>query len=61
MCVISVFNYLLSRIICACGGVECRICKWKLLSVNRTFAAAFAKLTSFIDEGSSVSYIAPTN
>ena len=43
------------------GHVECRICKWKLLSVDRTFVAAFAKLTSFRDVGISVSYIASTN
>ena len=41
--------------------VECRICKWKLLFVDRTFVAAFAKLTSFRDVGSSFSYIAPTD
>ena len=37
MCVISVVNYLLSIFILwgGGGGVECRICKWKLLSVNR--------------------------
>ena len=29
--------------------------------VNRTFVAAFAKLTSFRDVGSSFSYIAPTD
>ena len=61
MCVISVFNYLLSIIILWGGWVECRICKWKLLSVDRTFVAAFALLTSFRDVGSSFSYIAPTN
>ena len=61
MCVISVFNYLLSIFILWGVLVECRICKWKLLSVDRTFVAAFAKLTSFRDVGSSVSYIAPTN
>ena len=42
-------------------GVECRICKWKLLFVDSTFVAAFAKLTSFRDVGSSFSYIAPTD
>ena len=47
MCVISVFNYLLSIIILWDGWVECRICKWKLLFVYRTSVAAFAKLTSF--------------
>ena len=53
MCVISVFNYLLSIIILWCERVECRsrICKWKLLSVDRTFVAAFALLTSFRDLG----------
>ena len=61
MCVISVFNNLLSIFILWGGRVECRICKWKLLSVDRTFVAAFAKLTSFRYVGSSVSYIAPTN
>ena len=61
MRVISVFNYLLSIIILWGGWVEYRICKWKLLSVDRTFVAAFAKLASFRDVGSSVSYIAPTN
>ena len=61
MCVISVFNYLLFIFILWGGRVECRKYKWKLLSVDRTFVAAFAKLTSFRDEGSSVSYIAPTN
>ena len=61
MCVISVFNYLLSIFILWGGLLECRICKWKLLSVNRTFVAAFAKLTLFRDLGSSFSYIAPTN
>ena len=54
MCVISVFNYLLSIIILWGGRVECRICKWKLLSANRTFAAAFALLTSFRDVESSL-------
>ena len=43
------------------GRVECRICKWKLFFVDRTFVAAFAKLTSFRDVGSSFSYIAPTD
>ena len=61
MCVISVFNYLLSLLILWGVLVECRICKWKLLSVDRTLVAAFAKLTSFRGVGSSVSYIAPTN
>ena len=51
MCVISVFNYLLSIIILWGGRVECRIRKWKLLSVDRTFVAAFAHLTSFRDVG----------
>ena len=60
MCVISVFNYLLSIIIFWGGQVECRICKWKLLSVDRIFAAAFAQLTSFRNVGSSSSYRAPT-
>ena len=36
------------------GQVECRICKWKLLSV-------FVQLTLFREVGSSFSYIAPTN
>ena len=61
MCVISVFNYLLSIIILWGGRVECRICKWKLLSVVRNFASVFAQLTSFRDVGSSLSHRAPTN
>ena len=61
MCVISVVNYLLSIIILWGERVECRICKWKLLSANRTFVAAFAELTSFRDVGFSFSYIAPTD
>ena len=61
MCVISVFNYLLSIFILWGGLVECRISKWKLLPIDRTFVAAFALLTSFRDVGSSFSYIAPTN
>ena len=61
MCVISVFNYLLSRFILWGGRVEFRICKWKLLSVDRTLVAVFAKLTTFRNVGSCVSYIAPTN
>ena len=61
MCVISVFNYLLSIIILWGGRVKCRICKWKLLSVDRTFVAAFAQLTTFRDVGSSFSNIALTN
>ena len=61
MCVISVFNYLLSIIILWGGRVECRICKWKLLSVDRTCVASFVQLTSFRDVESSFSYIAPTN
>ena len=60
-CVIIVFNYLLSIFIVLGGRVECRICKWKLLFVDRTFVAAFAKLTSFRDVGSCFSYIAPTD
>ena len=60
-CVIIVFNYLLSIFSLFGGRVECRICKWKLLFVDRTFVAAFAKLTSFRDVGSSFSYIAPTD
>ena len=60
MCAISVFNYLLSIFILLGGRVECKICKWKLLSVDRSFVAAFAKLTSFRDVGSGVLYIAPT-
>ena len=47
-----VFNYLLSIIILWGGRVECRICKWKLLSVDMTFVAAFALLTSLRDMGS---------
>ena len=43
------------------GRVECRICKWKPLFVDRSFVAAFAKLTSFRDVGSSFSYITPTD
>ena len=61
MCVISVFNYLLSIIILWDGRVECRICKWKLLSVKRTFVAAFAQITLFRDVGPSLAYSAPTN
>ena len=53
MCVISVFNYLLSTFILLRGRLECRICKWKLLFVDRIFVAAFAKLTSFRDVGPS--------
>ena len=60
-CVIIVFNYLLSIFILLGGRVECRICKWILLFVDRTFVASFAKLTSFRDVGSSFSYIAPTD
>ena len=60
-CVIFVFNYLLSILILLGGRVECRICKRKLLFVDRTFVAAFAKLTSFRDVGSIFSYIAPTD
>ena len=59
MCVISVFNYLLSIIILWGGRVECRKSKWKLLSVNRTFVATFELLTLFRDVGSCFSYIAP--
>ena len=51
MCVISVFNYLLSVIVLWGWPVECRICKWKLLSVDRTFVAAFTQLTSFKEVG----------
>ena len=61
MCLISVFKYLLSIFILWGGRVECRICILKLLSVNRTFVSAFAKLTSFRDVGLSFSYIAPTD
>ena len=60
-CVIIVFNYLLSIFILWGGRVECRICKWKLLSVNRIFVAAFNKLTVFRDVGTSFSYISPTD
>ena len=60
-CVIIVFNYLLSIFNLLGGRVECRICKWKLLFVDRTFVAAFAKLTSLRDTGSSFSYIARTD
>ena len=60
-CLIIVFNYLLYIFILLGGRLECRICKWKLLFVDRTFAAAFAKLTSFRDVGSSFSYNAPTD
>ena len=60
MCVISVSNYLISIFFWG-GRVECRICKWKLLSVDRTFVAASAQLTSFMDVESSFSYIAPIN
>ena len=51
MCVFSVFNYLLSLFILWGGRVECRICKWKLLSVDVTFVATFVRLTSFRDVG----------
>ena len=61
MCVISVFTYLLSIFILWGGRVEYRLCKWKLISVDRTIVAAFAKLTSFRGVESSFSYIAPTN
>ena len=61
MCVIILFNDLLSIFILLVGRVECRICKWKLLFVDRTFVAAFAKLTSFRDVGSSFSYITQTD
>ena len=61
MCVINVLDYLLSIIILWGGGVECRICKWKLLSDDRTFVAGFVQLTSFRDVRCSFSYIAPTN
>ena len=44
MCAISVFNYLLSLIILWGGRVECRICKWKLLSVDRTLVAVLRSL-----------------
>ena len=54
-CIFYSYSFLLG------GQVECRICKWKLLFVDRTFVAAFAKLTSFRDVGSSFSYIAPTD
>ena len=57
MCVISVFNYLLSIFILWGGRVECRIFKWKLLSVDRAFVASFAKLTSVRDVGSSSFFI----
>ena len=59
--IIFVLLYLLSIFILLGGRVECRICKWKLLFVDRTFVAAFAKLTSFRDVGSSFLYIAPTD
>ena len=59
MCVISVFNYILLIIILWGGRVECRICKWKLLSVDRIFVAALALLTLFRDMRSSFSHIAP--
>ena len=51
MCVISVFNYLLSIIILWGWPLECRIYKWKLLSVDKTFVAALTQLTSFRDVG----------
>ena len=54
-------TFFLSIFILLGGRVECRICKWKLLFVDRTFVAAFAKLTSFRDVGSSFSYIALTD
>ena len=57
MCVISVFNYILPIIIVWGERVECLICKWKLLSVDRTIAAAFVHLTSFRDVWSSFSFI----
>ena len=37
--------------------VECRICKWKLLSVDMTFVAAFVQLTSFRDVGASFFFL----
>ena len=49
MCVISVFNCLISIIILWGGHVKCRICKWNLLAIDRTFVAACAQLTSFRD------------
>ena len=52
-CVIIVVDYLLSIFILLGGRVKCRVCKWKLLFVDTTFVAAFAKLTSFRDVGSS--------
>ena len=52
-CVIIVFTYLISIFILLGGRVEWRICKWKLLFIDRTFVAAFAKLTSFRDVDSS--------
>ena len=61
MCVISVFNYLLSIFILWDGRVECRICKWKMLSVDRTFVAAFAKLTSVRYVGSIFFFIYCSN
>ena len=60
-CVIIVFNDLISLFILLGGRIECRICKWKLLFVDMTFVAAFAKLISFRAVGSSFSYIAPTD
>ena len=50
---------IVRRIVIILWGVrvECRICKWKLLSVDRAFVAAFAQLTSFRDVGSSFSYV----
>ena len=53
MCDISVFNYLLSIIISWGGWVVSRICTWKLLSVDKTFVAAFVQPTSFRNVGSS--------
>ena len=49
MCVISVFNYLLSINLLWGRRIECRICRWKLLSDDMTFVPTFVQLTSFRD------------
>ena len=60
VCVSLLLSTIFYPYSCGGGRVECRICKWKLLSVNRNFVAAFVKLFLFRDVGSSFSYIAPT-
>ena len=60
-CVSLVYSTILYPYFLWCKRVECRICKWKLLSVDRTFVAASSQLTAFRDVESSFSYIAPIN